>query len=335
MKPIIKLVLLSICIIFVLSACGPSEEAIATMTASVWTPTPEPTLTPTPVPYDLEVTLQDTDGNPVTQMAFVKVEETGEDMQPVDESGMVSYANLPGSDVTVSVMAQGYEQASESLVLDRGVNETVLSLEVDPIQIMPSNACQSGQEILIIEDFEDKQLQGWDGVVRPDWDFAEVEDRGIVATVKQTDQNQPPWINTQEEYGNFVWHLEMRRELGRAKAWLGFHQTDWESYYVHFHNINAMGLQHIMDPDGYDLGRLISLPAADGESWDKITIAYYEGVLDLYLNEKLVVGVTDESPAPEGRLAVNFETPDDITLALDNFVVCSLSEPYTPPVVEE
>jgi len=127
----------------------------------------------------------------------------------------------------------------------------------------------------------------------------------------------------------------MRRESGRALAWLGFHQTQWEANFAHFPTINNIVLQHIINPNGFDLGRVVSLPVADGESWDKITIAYYDGIIDLYLDDELVVGVTDDPPAPEGSLSVNFETPDDITLAMDNFVVCSLSEPYTPPVVEE
>ena len=55
-----------------INACGPSEEAIATMTASVWTPTPEPTLTPTPIPYDLALSLADNEGN-LINMAYVMV----------------------------------------------------------------------------------------------------------------------------------------------------------------------------------------------------------------------------------------------------------------------
>ena len=330
-----SMILFSLLILIVLASCGPSPEAVATMTASAWTPTPKPTVTPTPLPYNLNVTLQDTDGNPIKLMGYVKVEESGKEMVPVDEIGMVDFTNLPGSDVTVTAMAQGYESISESFVLERGANEATLSLVVDPYQVMPTDVCQSGQKILLIEDFEDKILQDWDNVSRPTWDFEKVEERGTVAVVKQIHQDEGTWIQYNQDINNMVWHVEMRRESGRAKVWLGFHSTDWESYYLHFHNINAMGLQHIMDPGGYDLGRLLSLPAADGESWDAITIAYYEGMIDVYLDDELVVGITDEAPAPEGGLSINFESPDDISLALDNLVICSLSEPYTPPVDEE
>ena len=59
------------------SACGPSAEQIATMTASAWTSTPkptstpEPTLTPTPMPYDLTVKVTDAGGSPIAGASVI------------------------------------------------------------------------------------------------------------------------------------------------------------------------------------------------------------------------------------------------------------------------
>ena len=102
-----RILLLSIVIIFscmVMSACGPSEEAIATMTAAAWTPTPEPTLTPTPLPFDLVVALEGEGGEAVMMGS---VDATEEDSEMVDENGMVEFFNLPTGDVKLSITAQG------------------------------------------------------------------------------------------------------------------------------------------------------------------------------------------------------------------------------------
>ena len=54
----LKILLVSLFVVLLIS-CGPSEEAIATMTAAAWTPTPLPTATPTPIPYGLKVKVMD------------------------------------------------------------------------------------------------------------------------------------------------------------------------------------------------------------------------------------------------------------------------------------
>jgi len=104
-----------------ISACGPSEEAIATMTASVWTPTPEPTLTPTPLPFDLEVILEGEGGENVFYGAYVAATEHEEVM--ADETGVAVLMNLPGPEVEVSVTAQGYVAYTETVTLERGKND--------------------------------------------------------------------------------------------------------------------------------------------------------------------------------------------------------------------
>ncbi len=50
MKPFLVRLSIPLAAILLLAACGPSPEAIATMTASAWTTTPQPTFTPTITP---------------------------------------------------------------------------------------------------------------------------------------------------------------------------------------------------------------------------------------------------------------------------------------------
>jgi hypothetical protein len=132
-----------ICVLMIgmllLGGCGPSEEAIATMTASAWTPTPEPTLTPTPMPFDLEVVLEGEGGESVFYGAYVAATEHEEVM--ADTGGKVELLNLPGPEVEVSVTAQGYAPYTETVTLERGMNSKTVVLTADPTQINPATAC--------------------------------------------------------------------------------------------------------------------------------------------------------------------------------------------------
>ncbi len=158
--------LLSVLLIaaFLLGACGPSAEEIATMTASAWTPTPVPptiTPSPTPLPYDLTVKVTDADGNPIAG-ALVVFPMSGSD-EPVaaDDSGQAAWTNLDGPAGTVTVVAQGYFKGEQSFNLNRGPNEIVVKLERDPFGLLPSDACGAGESLLYVEDYQDGEAQDW------------------------------------------------------------------------------------------------------------------------------------------------------------------------------
>jgi Carboxypeptidase regulatory-like domain len=94
-----------------LTACGPSQDQISTMTASAWTPThqptatSDPTATSTPVPYDLTVSVLDTAGTPVAGAQVVFPESGSGEAVTVDASGKFSWTNLPGAETTLNVTA--------------------------------------------------------------------------------------------------------------------------------------------------------------------------------------------------------------------------------------
>jgi len=310
-----------------ISACGPSEEAIATMTASVWTPTPEPTLTPTPIPYDLVLSLADNEGIPIN-MAYVMVQELDMVDTPVDSEGKIEFLNMPGDTASVSVLAQGYFPVEETVTLERGMNQVELTFEPDPIQILPSAACQPGQTVLLVEDFEDQILQDWEGYARPMWDLVEDESGTILSSIGEGGLHYPV-----QEFGNMVWHMDIRRPADVDIVWLNFHQFNEDNKEYGYIAMFARDHVAIQGAAGSPLaGR--EQRAADGETWEKISLVYFEGEIEIWKNDELLLATYEEDPFEKGTIRIELTSTEN-KLLLDNIIVCGLSEPYAPSVPEE
>ena len=160
-----------------LAACAPpprsgpdvqTEIPAATATTDTRAPSPTPIQTPTPevsvtpLPYDLIVELTDADGNPITDGSVFLAEANSAFPAVVNERGQAIWNDLPGETATLTLTAQGYASTSQSTRLENGQNTVTIAMERDPKQILPTEACQPGEDPLYIEDFEDGQAQGWD-----------------------------------------------------------------------------------------------------------------------------------------------------------------------------
>ena len=281
MKKAIYWMIVFILNLMFLSACGPSTEAIATMTASAWTPTPEPTPIPTPIPYDLEVYLEDESGNPVTKMAYVDVKELETDGSAVDDNGNVEFLDLPG-EFTLALSAQGYNSIEETVTLERGLNTKIYSMQIDPLQLLPSEVCQEGQEFLYLEDFEDGIAQGWVGnLVRPLWDFENMEDRGTVLTANPSAGGEL-YLDLPGIYENSVWHFNLLRVPGMGRVWMRLHRNEDQSYIVSI--AGAKGLFTLDREPGVSISRRW-LKNNDGETWDNFSFAYFDGTIDIWADD--------------------------------------------------
>jgi len=103
-----------------------------------------------------------------------------------------------------------------------------------------------------------------------------------------------------------------------------------QSYIILFDGNSGFGLQY--EPGGYGIADR-NLPPGDGEIWERFSVVYYDGVIDIYRDGDLWLGTTVEDPLyPDGNISIAFNYG---TVYLDNLVVCGLNEPYAPPVVEE
>ena len=330
MRKMICLVMVFLFSLTFISACGPSEEAIATMTASAWTPTPKPTLTPTPIPYDMVLSLADNEGNPIN-MAYVMVHELDMTDTPVDSEGKIEFLNIPGEMVTVSVLAQGYFPVEEKITLERGMNQVELTFEPDPSQILPSTACQPGQTVLSVEDFEDQILQDWEGYTRPMWEVVKDESGTIISSIGGARLR-----HVGQEFGNMVWHMDILRPTEVDVISFRFHQfnegSGEYSYIAVFFQDGVMIQRE--EPDGPPSLAMREQRAPDGETWEKFSLVYFEGEIEIWKNDELLLAVHEENPFEKGTISMEL-TPTEDRLLLDNIIICELTEPYAPPVAEE
>ena len=305
--------------LLLLSSCAPQAGI---------QPTPKPTMTPTPIPYDLEVTVQNESSNPVTILAEVAIKELDDMSTKVDELGQARFMNLPGANCTMNVFAQGYEPYKEAIVLEHGMNEVTFTLTSDVLQVLPSEACQPGQEVLFIEDFEDKTMQGWDGIARPLWNYAAFKNRGTAVVIDSTSGNVH--AEGPVSYGNGVWHFDILRGPGLGLLWLRIHSAPDQSYMILFDGNSRLGLRY--EPGGVVIINR-NLPLGYGDTWERFSIAYFDGSIDIYRDGELWLGTTVEDPLyPDGNISIasNFGQ-----VFLDNMVICSLNAPYTPSVAAE
>ena len=342
MNKLFKVIVLSVIMCIALISCGPSPEEISQMTAAAWTDTPEPTPTPTttptltptptptPVPYNLELNLVGEGGESVTFDVHVTV--TGSDEVLMDETGVIEFLDLAGPDIEVSVKAQGYAPHVETLTLARGPNQVTLTLTLDPLQINPATACGEGQTVLLIEDFEDQMVQGWEGsIARPIFDFVEFEGHGTVLQVDRSQEGEAYLVYT-EVFGNMVWHYDILRVVGNGPIWMRFHQRDGIGAYV----------AGLAGNEGFDLGKEPDQSLGDrywrkgdGETWEKFSLVYFDGMVEMWINDELFIGATDNDPYEDGYISMGFQAPSAFMTYVDNIIVCELTEPYQAPVVEE
>lgn len=309
--------------ITLLASCGPSPEAVATMTASAWTPTPEPTPTATPMPFDLEVSLAGEGGEPVHFAAYVSAPEN-KNVMP-DENGKVEFLNLPGPEMEVSVTAQGYQPHTETISLERGMNQKTLTLALDPAQINPATACAPGQKVLYIEDFEDGFVGDWDGNPnRPMWDFVDEEGRGKVLTFNGIEEGGWGTIMDEEiTYSNILWKMDLKG----GDTHFQFHMNDeGQGYFVIFQP-GREGIVLIHDETGAQRGY-------NEMEWTDAAISYFDGSLEFWINNELYIALDDPNPIPEGR--IGFVTHSQgAPFSMDNLIICELTKPYAPPAAEE
>jgi hypothetical protein len=333
---VMKNILITLALIIIsgiaVTACGPSEEAIATMTAAAWTPTPEPTLTPTPLPFDLVVMLEGEGGEAVIMGS---VEATEDDSEMVDENGKVEFFSLPTGDITLLVTAQGYETIEEPMTLEPGKNEKTIILRVDPRQVLPATACQEGQEVLFIEDFEDGMAQDWVDLTRPAWSFGETEEGGTTLSVYVP--GEVGYTSYDREFGNAVWHVNVQTGSGNIDLHMNWHLFETDEgqgrYMLVYYPGRHIQLHYQIPGGGRELfGK--GAPAVEPGIWQKFSIAYFNGALDVFVNDELVGGIDHDDPIESGGLGF-IVTDNSEVISFDNIVVCGLTEPYVLPVVEE
>ncbi len=203
------------------------------------------------------------------------------------------------------------------------------SLTADPLQVNPASACQEGQEVLYIEDFEDGFAQDWDGISRPRYEFEEIETRGTVLTFSEenTEGTGTP-IEPGKEFGNIVWKWDTFND---NDIFIHFHEKGDKKYLIRFQP-GGEGVQ-IMHQEG-EVHHATAYRGYNNFEWISVAVVFYGNALEFYVNDELYVALDDPDPIPTGGIMMHFTQPGS-AISLDNMVICGLSEPYIPPVSEE
>ena len=350
--------------VVLIAGCGPTEEEVATMTASAWTQTPIPptvTPSPTPMPYDLTVSVTDAEGNPVTDARVVFPESGNVEPASVDGSGSVSWTNLDGPAGSVTVTAQGYFKAEQSLELQRGLNEVSIQLERDPFGVVSSAACGEGESLLYVDDFQDGEAQGWN--------FSYNTNAGAhyVGPAPDAEANSVLFIDANKinyyggdaylggsmsgVFGDAVWRMKfmVSRVTAPSFTWQGsgpleyggnqFTHAQYGFYFPGGRSQAQLNRSLEGGPNAVVSNpRLTTASFRQAEmQWYQVEISTYQGHIQLWIDGKKLMEYTDTAPLPPGDMGIwigAFTEPSTTVLYFDDIRVCELSAPFATVVAE-
>lgn len=355
-RQVIRLIILASLAGLISSACGISQEAAATMTASVWTPTPVPstaTPIPTPVPYNLNVKVNDELSQPIT-LAYVSVNELGEGYRLVDEKGEVFFENLPGENVSLVITAPGYLPADKSETINRGENNIEVMLNQDPAGFKPAEACRQEETLVAIEDFQDSQIQEWKGVMEkiefnmPGWliqaDLENTENQVLIASaapdyigVGYTGLSGEEGVN----FTNVVWRLKLKvtNLNNHIVFWIRTKVNEETgkptTYLVRILKDRVAVIRHQVV--GEDFAQVASGRALKNNKWYNFEIAYFNGTISVWIDGNQWATYTDPQPWDEGGIGLNIEMNEDTDAVyyFDDFALCELNAPFETIIKEE
>lgn len=358
----IGFVILLIALFF--SGCGPSPEeqaataaaqtaAAATSTPTITpsltpTPTSTPTPTPTPIPYDLSVSVIGVEEAPVAG-AIISLAELEDESrnQITDDTGYVSWNDLPGEIVSIAISAQGYLNLEKTETIERGDNQISIILERDPYGLLPSEACAPGENLLYIDDFQDGHAQGWRDIeARANgWGIGPLPD--IPEDIVISHQGRSgTWTDYDPVlYENAVWRFQymITRPRGFTMSWhiavepyeIEEGWVDDSRYQVDFLPRNFYILR-ITNPIWVQELTYTSLwnPI---EEWHTVEISTYDDVFEVWRDGLRLFKYTDPNPLPGGGLMMESpQTSDpDSIVYFNNISVCELTAPFvTMPTPE-
>ena len=311
-------------LLLLLVGCGPSEEEIMQMTAAAATATPEPT----PIPYDVTVSVNDTEGQPVSG-AVVSID--GEE-HIVDDSGQVVLSDLPDGSLDLSVLMPGYFPLEETAEIDRGPNQ----VELDHWNLIRTaccmeRACGLGETVLYIEDFQDEKADGWEeiGLGLPGWAIVSNPDQPDDMVIAATEGAAYTTLSSFNDPGldNAVWRFRFRYD-GNGDSHINWRQAPAEVDTRYIVNLAS---------DYARLDRLVGNHVSVGEAgtpaggeWHLMEISYFDGTVAVYIDGEEGFVWTDPNPWQGGTVAFEPYPQGDATFYYDDISLCGLSESFTP-----
>lgn len=348
MNPKYLSLFVGVLIILLISACGPSAEEVATMTASAWTPTPLPTATPspTPLPFDLIVKATDDLGNPIPRAVVALLESGKNQSLTANEAGSASWNNLSSSTGSLTISADGYLTAEKFVNLNPGPNEVVVVLERDPYSLLPTTACMPEEKASLMEDFQDEKAQkismptNWSIVQAPD------DANNSVMQLLLPDANTGS-VGYEEEARLKVNVKNSALRLGLYITGPGIYIFSWaagdDTYFIKLGTnpggdgprTSSLAYSSLIRVPGFimsisGVGEKVDEYLTINE-WRWIEIAAYDGALSVWLDGNQIIDHTYPEPFPSGNIEFTAEEVESGAIAYyDNVSVCDLSAPFMP-----
>ncbi len=128
--------------------------------------------------------------------------------------------------------------------------------------------------------------------------------------------------------------MEMLRPPDANVLWIRVREECCPSSYI---GVFSRDGNTWLQPEGREArffwpSRFISRP--DGETWEKVSLSVFEGAFDLWIDDELLLGVTDPEPIGPGIVSIEI-TDHSETFAIDNLAICGLNDFYEPERGEE
>ena len=79
------------------------------------------------------------------QRWFFSAPDYQDAVKVTDENGMITWTNLPDENASFSVNASGYYTKDSAMTVQNGPNEVTVTLEADPLGLLPAAACAAGE----------------------------------------------------------------------------------------------------------------------------------------------------------------------------------------------
>lgn len=286
---------------------------------------PPPTPTPTPIPYNIDVSVMDAEGNPMSGALVAYKTSKFE----TDASGQVSIPNESPT-VKLTVSAPGYFTTEVNPTLQQGSTTVEVSLAQDPNGLLPMNACRSDEELVYIQDFQAGESTEWqpDGPSQGWTVEADPANSNDLALVTRGDSTWS-WLGGRNGYelDNSVWRIWFKME-GNPNLHFNYRFTEsilnGTRYFLAV-NPNGTNLVRYQNEQHMDLAGGSGLTS---DSWHLLEFSYYEGNLQVWIDHQQVNSYDETAPWPGGTVNLEPYAGAGNAIYFDDVSLCKLNGPF-------
>ena len=235
----------------------------------------------------------------------------------------------------LSGTSQGYFPGTLDSQIERGTNELVFQLEIDPNGLLPARACGPSETLLYVDDFQDGLAQDWPEIEfnATGWSVREIENGNFAIVVEEsaTTTNY-----TKLQFENAVWRLKFFHD-GPANPNLNWLTSGrGPGYQIGLISIfGNSGVSRWIDDSMAGIRDLYTRNVETGR-WYFLEISTFEGTINVWLDG---VSQMSEYPDPDpwgfGGMAIEPWMDTGSMVYFDDFSVCQLTDIFSSIYIVE